>query len=79
MNVHTHAFLVSVNGSTTNYCTGGAHMYTWEKFERQKWNDMTSCRSPTIGVPSLQGVVEKDQDGGYIEGRHKQTVVLSWA
>ena len=24
--VHTHAFLVSVNGST-NYCTGGAHTH----------------------------------------------------
>ena len=67
-------------GQRTIALEGHIHM---EKFERQKWDDMTSCRSPTVVVPSLQGVqLEKDQDGGYIEGahdRHKQSVVLSWA
>ena len=35
-------FLVSVNGSNNELCTGGAHT----KSERQKWNDITSCMSP---------------------------------
>ena len=40
-------------GQRTIALEGHIHM---EKFERQKWNDMTSCRSPAVVVPSLQGV-----------------------
>ena len=38
---------------------GHIHM---ENFERQKWNNMTSCRSPFSPGST---VVENDQDGGY--------------
>ena len=36
-----------------------------EKSERQKWNDITSCRSPLAPGKYVVQSRRRDQDGGY--------------
>ena len=60
------AFLVSVsvNGSNNELCTGGAHIHM-EKSERQKWKDITSCKSPAVG--SREVVQSRRRDLQYLQ------------